>query len=633
MAKHSIFIGYRREDAPDACSRVYDALAPVFGPGAMFMDIDDMPYGRDFSEFVRTILPQCSVFLAMIGPRWLEAHDAAGARRLDDPEDLVRREIELALEAPDVQVIPVLLNGARIPSADALPPSLRPLAGLNAARIRREDFHDDIERLVTALKERVRTGATVTVDARARPTPLSAPRAVAPAASPTASNIVLVAGLPMRGKSVFLSHLARYLFKSGDFAVEVVGADQRARETLQGWRDDWRDNRLPRPTQAGAPIELGLEVRPSAGDRPTLRLTLFEDAGERAASLLRAGESVLPPALQDMVSAGNIRIVLVLACNAQFTEWDDELFAGILDDLRRIDHRALTRIPVLILVGDSSMTRARMRHGPHGQYEDGDSPSLDTAGAAFCKTYLPQTSARLSAEGIDARIVDFDVGDIGIDKDGERRIMRSRFDDVRSIFHWIYQKCTGVPLIRPALAERYLPKLASSQIVGMLFIAICTVCVAIFGWCVYLGFRSTLGSGLSIVTAMTVAACLFAASMALRHARLLGRSIAPPAGLLVLSSLFGVAPTAAYFSTMMSKSSRQPDLAEPIRLMIDAWQGGEYGLTLTAIALTLVVSWLPLFAALALFGPRPLPSVSRGPRAKARFERPPRRGERWGERR
>ena len=60
----------------------------------------------------------------MIFLRWLDARDEDGNRRLDDPNDFVRIEIGAALQR-DIPVIPILLNGTKIPRADRLPPELQ----------------------------------------------------------------------------------------------------------------------------------------------------------------------------------------------------------------------------------------------------------------------------------------------------------------------------------------------------------------------------------------------------------------------------------------------------------------------------------------------------------------------------
>jgi hypothetical protein len=131
-------------------------LEQRFGRDRIFKDVDNLRPGADFGEYIKTILPRCRVALILIGPNWVNAQDEDGRRRLEDPHDWVRIEIEIALAAGDLDVVPVLINGARMPRAEELPPSLHPLLRRHAATIRRDpDFRDDIERLATVLRASV----------------------------------------------------------------------------------------------------------------------------------------------------------------------------------------------------------------------------------------------------------------------------------------------------------------------------------------------------------------------------------------------------------------------------------------------------------------------------------------------
>jgi hypothetical protein len=157
--QHAVFIGYRREDTADVAGRIYDAFVHRFGRERIFKDVDNIRPGADFGQYIKTVLPKCRVFLALIGPNWVESRDETGARRIDNPHDWVRIEIETALATPRLEVVPVLVNGAHLPKPQELPASLRPLLRRNAAAIRRDpDFHDDVARLSDALQDSVRTG-------------------------------------------------------------------------------------------------------------------------------------------------------------------------------------------------------------------------------------------------------------------------------------------------------------------------------------------------------------------------------------------------------------------------------------------------------------------------------------------
>lgn len=151
-----IFISYRRADSATASGRIYDRLVRDFGKGDVFKDVDDIPPGADFADYIQQSLRQCAVVLVVIGPRWLEVRTKQGERRLDDPADYVRLEIETALSLGLV-VIPLLVDGARPLDGGAdLPESLRRLTRVNAVEVRNDpDFTRDMERVTAEIKRHV----------------------------------------------------------------------------------------------------------------------------------------------------------------------------------------------------------------------------------------------------------------------------------------------------------------------------------------------------------------------------------------------------------------------------------------------------------------------------------------------
>ena len=146
-----IFVSYRRQESAHLAGRLYDRLASRFGEGQVFIDVDTIEPGVDFAEEIFRAVAACTVLLAIIGPDWLAAADERGDRRLDDPDDIVRLEIEAAL-ARDVRVIPILVEGADMPERPDLPESLAGLARRNALHIRHDSFRSDAGRLVTAIE-------------------------------------------------------------------------------------------------------------------------------------------------------------------------------------------------------------------------------------------------------------------------------------------------------------------------------------------------------------------------------------------------------------------------------------------------------------------------------------------------
>ena len=137
--KVSVFLSYRRADAPYAAGRLADRLGERF---ALFMDIDIAP-GLHFGHALTEAVSSCDVMLVLIGQSWLNAMGDDGRRRLEDPRDWVVQEIEAAL-ARDVTVIPVLVDGARMPTPTELPPALESLGFRQAISLRHESFATDI---------------------------------------------------------------------------------------------------------------------------------------------------------------------------------------------------------------------------------------------------------------------------------------------------------------------------------------------------------------------------------------------------------------------------------------------------------------------------------------------------------
>lgn len=190
-----IFLSYRREDASGHAGRLYDALAARFGDENVFIDVDAIDPGVDFAEAITRAVAGCDALIALIGREWLTATDEQGRRRLDDPQDFVRLELEAALER-EVVVIPAYVQAAEPPRADRLPASLAPLARRQGAELRDVGWRDDVRRLISRLEEPARARRPPT----RRPSRKSiAVAAVAAAVAATAVGTAAVAGFIPRG--------------------------------------------------------------------------------------------------------------------------------------------------------------------------------------------------------------------------------------------------------------------------------------------------------------------------------------------------------------------------------------------------------------------------------------------------
>ncbi len=144
---NGIFISYRREDSAGWTGRLSEQLKARFGAESIFMDIDTIEPGVDFTEALQKAVSSCEVLLAMIGPEWATATDKAGKPRLEDPNDWVRVEIAAALKRK-IRVIPVLVGGAPVPTMDFLPDELDPLAHRHAHELTDKRWSYDVEQLI-----------------------------------------------------------------------------------------------------------------------------------------------------------------------------------------------------------------------------------------------------------------------------------------------------------------------------------------------------------------------------------------------------------------------------------------------------------------------------------------------------
>jgi hypothetical protein len=149
-----IFISYRRSEAQHLAGRVFDHLEQSFGPSRVFKDVDAITVGtRDFAQNIEAQLRSAKLLIALIGPSWLTIRDAAGRRRIDDRNDLVRLEIKWGLDR-QIPVLPLLFDDAAVPTASQLPAAIRALAKCQAIPLRVDpDFRVDMGRVIRACQQ------------------------------------------------------------------------------------------------------------------------------------------------------------------------------------------------------------------------------------------------------------------------------------------------------------------------------------------------------------------------------------------------------------------------------------------------------------------------------------------------
>lgn len=173
-----IFISYRRSDSQDVSGRIFDNLEThldfelqkykekykklenypelfkLTGRNLLYKDVDSIPPGADFRCHIRQALSNCKILLAVIGPSWVTATDDQGIKRLENPNDWVRIEIEEALRRDHVLLIPLLVSYAAMPRNNDLPESIKELTSCNAHHARPDpDFRHDMRRLTQYIKK------------------------------------------------------------------------------------------------------------------------------------------------------------------------------------------------------------------------------------------------------------------------------------------------------------------------------------------------------------------------------------------------------------------------------------------------------------------------------------------------
>ena len=174
-----IFISYRRDDSRGYAGRLQGDLSRRYSDEHVFRDVE-IPPGADFGEYITGLVDRCNVVLAIIGPGWLDARDREGERRIDKPDDWVRLEIERALARDGVEVIPVLVDGARLPPREELPESLLALRRRNAFELSDRRWDYDVGQLGQHLDTLLRGTSALHVKPAGLPTTTTTTATVAP---------------------------------------------------------------------------------------------------------------------------------------------------------------------------------------------------------------------------------------------------------------------------------------------------------------------------------------------------------------------------------------------------------------------------------------------------------------------
>lgn len=147
-----IFINYRRADTADAATKTYKHLLKKYGDNAIFFDVETIEIGQKFTDEIATKLQMSDFFLLFIGSQWITITDPSGKRRLYNEHDLLRIEIETALNL-GLDIIPILVDGAKMPNADDLPLSIRALTKCHALSFESKTLKTEFDRLIRRIEK------------------------------------------------------------------------------------------------------------------------------------------------------------------------------------------------------------------------------------------------------------------------------------------------------------------------------------------------------------------------------------------------------------------------------------------------------------------------------------------------
>jgi hypothetical protein len=149
--KTQVFLNYRVVDEPFGAAMLDIALSERFGAAAVFLASKSIPLGSAWEEEMFAAVTASAAFLVVMGRNWLDARDKDGRRRIEDPTDFVRREIELAMKLGK-NVIPVRLGVPRLTKHSALPTELAGLLSCQDTEVRYRAAKVDIDQLADKLK-------------------------------------------------------------------------------------------------------------------------------------------------------------------------------------------------------------------------------------------------------------------------------------------------------------------------------------------------------------------------------------------------------------------------------------------------------------------------------------------------
>lgn len=141
-----IFISYRRQDTSGYALGIRRELKQRLPDAHVFLDVESLDAGVKWRDVIRERIGRCDLMLVLIGDEWWETRD--GRQKMLSPDDPVRLELQTGLGRPEMNVIPVLLEGASMPSGPDLPEVVRELCEYGAHAVHDKTYDRDLNALL-----------------------------------------------------------------------------------------------------------------------------------------------------------------------------------------------------------------------------------------------------------------------------------------------------------------------------------------------------------------------------------------------------------------------------------------------------------------------------------------------------
>lgn len=139
--RSKVFIGYRRADEAFAALLLYSLLLDLLPRDCVFLDTQTLGKGDRFPDRLDAAIQGCDIFFAVIGPDWDGGETAEYPSRLFDPNDYVRREVELALKYSK-RIVPLFVQLATFGN-QKIPLGMAEILNRHGAALRTEEFVHD----------------------------------------------------------------------------------------------------------------------------------------------------------------------------------------------------------------------------------------------------------------------------------------------------------------------------------------------------------------------------------------------------------------------------------------------------------------------------------------------------------